>query len=834
MNNTGEAEKKAEDGAEGEEPKQLSSHEIFMRRLAAMGALDENSAPPCGNNAPPKKKKRTPTRKKPTQKPNPQPKPDPPAPQQMTEKKTSSPNGGKSKAQLLAEKKARFEAKMKKRAEERRKAAELKQQQEQGNGDSERRSPKPQRQPAAEAPDEEPMSAGPSSTELLMKRLEKMGALDEGSAPPPSKGGIAPSKPRSLRASPKAKSMAPPGSPAQSMPEPVEQPPADEGQVPDEKGLTGTEILMRKLAAMGGMDESSVPPRAPSASSMRAPSASSVSSRDRKSVGSSKGKLARIRARSPRSSRAPNPEVEGGLAPPGADEGASGTDMLMKRLAKMDKGSESGGGKPRLSVSSTDKLKARLARMEGGSRPSSRSSGRPGSGRPGSKGSVASRSDRIRQRLAAMKGPPGGPDTRRAESPRYPGEEPLTPRLPGDDEKSEFEMPPVDDGAEPMEGPGEAIDTGELSLEELRAQMEAEHEILNLEVLETREELEGERMKIVQLDEVLQRTMAEFDESMQASNLRRADDVARIGLQETELKQLRDKTTKHEHEIKILKKTNQELEANTALLTESERELSQQLDSTKKDLSRSQELFEQLKKHAESKLQNAAKLYADMQKLAEQKLAESQNLASERDQLRQKIGHLEKQLNTAQQNILMMEERSAQLGKQLGELQQSTSNYKQQWFEANNGFQQAKQQNNELLAINERYRVNITQLNDRLRQMEADAKEFRNVQDEIRQLNNANQELQEANRALKSRIFDAMETEKQNQKRIHALRAGGAGGPADDQIADLQDEIKKLKNNMRELKVEKEQKEKENKELVNICDDLLNKLEIARSEVGAQ
>jgi len=48
--------------------------------------------------------------------------------------------------------------------------------------------------------------------------------------------------------------------------------------------------------------------------------------------------------------------------------------------------------------------------------------------------------------------------------------------------------------------------------------------------------------------------------------------------------------------------------------------------------------------------------------------------------------------------------------------------------------------------------------------------------------------------------------------------------------ADLQQEVQKLKVQLRQVQSDKEKKDKENKELVGICDDLLNKLEIERKK----
>ncbi len=638
---------------------------------------------------------------------------------------------------------------------------------------------------------------------------------------------------------------------------------AQEAAVP--KQLSGTELLMQRLAAMGALDENSAPPDGISAAG--APAANGPREASAKATGdgangkipapsptgkkaspalSPEAKRARMEARmkkradarkraalarknklsaspkattaNPSSEQAGNPSSAPETAQP---EGPSSTDLLRQRLAAaMGDGPAAAAAvtnKPPVeaasagsSPSSTDLLKQRLKRMM--------ASGASESGQP------ASRSQ------------PQSPSSAKPTSPVVKAAAALRSQLGQNVPASSPKPTPQSSSAPggPVVGqskPDTKIAHGRsLSAPDLRAMMEAEHELLNQEVVETQAELKRERANAKQLQDLLDNAMAEYERAVQDVNLRRADDVARLGLQETELKQLRERVKSSDVKVQTLEKANSELEANNSLLAESEKELSRQLDAAKKELSKSQTLFDKLKKHAEDKLQNAAKLYSEMQKLAEQKISESERVGSELAQSKNKCRLLEEKLSTAQQNVLLMEERSAGLTKQVSELQQSSASFKQKWFEANNGFQHLKQSNRELVAINERYRVQITQLQGKAREADESAQQYQALQAQVKALGDTNAALEVKNRSLKSRIFDSMETEKQLKERIAALRAGGAGGAADDQVAQLLAQIGSLKDDLRKVKAEREAKAKENKELVSICDDLLNKLEIAKGK----
>mmetsp|Transcript_27951 Transcript_27951/g.54338 ORF Transcript_27951/g.54338 Transcript_27951/m.54338 type:complete len:819 (-) Transcript_27951:271-2727(-) len=779
-----------ENAEESEWSKGPSSTDLLMQKLAAMGALDENSAPPGASNSRSPKK---PPRGSPKRAMSPQ-EPVKPGPTSTDDAPAPGGKPKKSKADIM---KARFEAKQRRREAERKKREEARK-----NGEE---LPKPKRKPKPkkkkpkqeEPPPEMEADTGPSSNDIFLAKLKAMGAFDENSVPPPSGGSL--SKP-----------------PPQPKPEPKPKPKPEEEKKSSEPepdpGPSSNELFMKRLQAMGAFDENSVPTASnPSAPKPNPEPDHQVAPARRVSPvrNSPGGRISPARRQSPASSpaRRNSPARRAPRSPAGKPEG--GADMLRERMGGMgisdaspQKPAPGAVGEKQLS-GGADALRRRMAQI-----------------------------DRLSPRSGGPPTAPGGPSTS-LEGPINAEElgETSTPTPTRQERKNTYSsstMSPRQSGSQI--GFGEVKRSESMTFEELRAQMEAEHEILNVEVLEMKKELDEQKSKTQQLEEVLTKTMTEFEESIRDSNLRRADDVARIGLQDTELNQLRDKVHKSEELVKQLRKSNSELEANQQLLAESEQELSKQLDLSKKESQRHQDLFEQLKKHAESKLQNAAKLYAEMQKLAEQKIAESQQLTSERDNMRQKIGHLEKQLNTAQQNILMMEERSASLARQLHELQQSSASFKQKLFEANNGFQQVKQQNLELIAINERYRLTITELNEKCRTLQGDATKYRSVQDDIKALTQSNSDLMEKNRLLKSRIFDSMEVEKQMQKRIDSLKAGGNSSGSDDQIAELQQEVRKLKVELRNVAMAKESKEKENKELVNICDDLLDKLEKERSK----
>jgi len=811
------------DNPDGEKPKELSSTELLMQRLAKMGALDENSAPPSSNANP----ITVPVRKNPVRKSPPRRKnedltsPEP----AMINKKTDDSEAvstikqevagkpQKSKAELLAAKKAKFEAKMRKRAEERKRAAERRKNQAASDNEvskkpkTKAKTPKKAPPPPAAETQEAPVDTGPSSTDLLMQRLAAMGVMDGTApdAPPPSSGAgiVASPLPKSKPVISPKKTQDPPAAPKSK--EVVHKSPAVRGE--------GAERRLETEAAAGNNEKKQEKLISSTASTEILRRGSGVMGMSGANADPAAAPKKTDRNKSPMHGSA---AVAAAAAKSGVAEtrGASSTEDLRRRMTNLDAAANNQAsfnsapaGERKTPPSSADRLRDRISKFSNKRDTAARTNTAP-----------LQSSENSMDELPLAASPTSAPTAGSSSSSQRKSSQ------------SSFSRPSSSTRKLFRGMSGEFKDVGNLTVEEVRDQFEAEHEILNLEVLETRDELEKERAQRKELGELLANTLAEYETVIRESNLRRADDVARIGLQDTELTQLREKVAKHGIEVKSLRKTNSELEANTQLLTESEQELSKQLDMTKKELVRSQELFEQLKKHAESKLQNAAKLYAEMQKLAEQKISESRQLTGERDQMRQKIVHLEKQLNTAQQNILMMEERSAGLTRQVQELSESSSSYKQQWFEANNGFQQAKQQNMELIAINDRYRVTITQLQEEKRQMESEAKEHKSAKEKMKALVSTNGDLLEENRALKSRIFDAMESEKQYKQRIETLKNGGASSGADDQIADLQQEVQKLKVQLRQVQSDKEKKDKENKELVGICDDLLNKLEIERKK----
>jgi len=769
MSTPGEAAKNDESGEEGK--KELSSHEIFLQRLMALGALDENSAPPTSSNVPKKSPKRkSPVRKPPAQKPKPSPKPQPspskpanksPAEVVQQKKPVTSVSvdvgGGSDEAAAAAleakraAKKARFEAKMRARLEAKRKAAERRKKEKGNKGSSPvvqkpRPRPKPKQVPEPQKDDSLP-GAGPSGTELLLKRLEAMGALDASSAPPPSGSKLknTPKKPEVSKTSSPKSIPRPPSS--SSKPE-SEAKSSGESKKPKSSIMSSTDLLMQRLAAMGNLDESS----APSISKNPSPTPA------------------------PKPVKAEPKPAQQSSSPTSAKDIRERLNNIKKNVPAIDIDENSVETRRARPVSSPRmaRIRERLERSRSPNGRSNRSNRTtrgagqsnqpPKAGRPTSSGGSA---DRLRERLKQMEGKettlpsaPGGPTAadHLSKSPEM-GQNQF------DQAGSLFQ----DELKTAEQAGGKIKSSNEISIEDLRANMEAAHQVLNMEVLEVKEELSVERKKREELEQVLTNTMQEFEDSMNSSNMLRADDIARIGLQETELKQLREKVRTTDTQLKQLRKTKQDLEANLALLTESEQSLKTNLAATKQELSQSREYLVQLKKHAESKLQNAAKLYSDMQKVAEQKNAEAQMLNSERDNLSQKISHMEKQLSTAQQNVLMMEERSATLQKNFNDLQQNSSTLKQQFFEANTGFQQAQQQNRELLVVNERYRVNITQLSERNRELEAEAGVHRSMQDEMKHFKNENQRLVEANRKLKSRIFDAMEN----------MNGGGGGDGID-------------------------------------------------------
>lgn len=123
----------------------------------------------------------------------------------------------------------------------------------------------------------------------------------------------------------------------------------------------------------------------------------------------------------------------------------------------------------------------------------------------------------------------------------------------------------------------------------------------------------------------------------------------------------------------------------------------------------------------------------------------------------------------------------------------------------------------ELSGMNERYKQLLTQTRDQVRKLEENQKQ--NGEGDVKKLQAEIEKLVNDNRSLKSRLFDVIE----NEKRLKAqLSSGGGNAQSEEGTAN---KLKQCEAELDALRKVLETKEAENKELVNICDELLKDCE---------
>lgn len=337
-----------------------------------------------------------------------------------------------------------------------------------------------------------------------------------------------------------------------------------------------------------------------------------------------------------------------------------------------------------------------------------------------------------------------------------------------------------------------------------------DQEVLEMELEQTRIHAEKLRKENGELKATLEEVMAAFQKTVDETQHKRSDHVATIGILEQELGTIREQYARTISHFKELQETHQKMSDQFGSASTNEQRLQEQNKTSDEELRKVQLQFQTLKEHAENKLKDAAVQYITVQQSTSQK-----------DTLLVQKQH---EVSNLAQRCKGLEARYAECNGRANELQAIADDYEQRLqtkitetatltsaLNTSNGQLGAtRHQLAELTDVNQRYKNQVVKARETVRQQATELVRQAQVHADHALLKEKTDRIEEENTRLKSQLFDSATQARSLEERLVA-RQGGAAGAPEGQVA--------------ELKAAVAAKDKQNAELIKICDELLAEVE---------
>jgi chromosome segregation ATPase len=365
--------------------------------------------------------------------------------------------------------------------------------------------------------------------------------------------------------------------------------------------------------------------------------------------------------------------------------------------------------------------------------------------------------------------------------------------------------------------------------EELERQREKQRELEASVSLSKRREADLIVIK-KSLEQTLEEIMSNFENALAEFTREKNKAAAQIGLLESDVGRLRTAVGTLESEKRSLKEELVEMKAAHDTVAKQERELSDKLRVTETDLANARMILEQLRQRAEAKLKAAQQQFTLLQKDNADKAAAIRTLEAELETTRQSAEMYQQQFAQAQAARAQLEDRISKTEKAFADSEARANELNVSLGSVQMEMQTLRRQAQELLTANGIYKEQLSKANEELRQLREDQTILLNAEEEGRKAQRQLQVAVKENQELKSRIFDAMESERKLRAQLASASAGAgssaaaaAGGGGDAEA-----ELRKLRAANAELSAALQRKETEKQELVGICDELLRQVEASK------
>lgn len=363
--------------------------------------------------------------------------------------------------------------------------------------------------------------------------------------------------------------------------------------------------------------------------------------------------------------------------------------------------------------------------------------------------------------------------------------------------------------------------------QEIFEQIRDDQTIVTMEMEQVRQENAVLKRDHTELKTTLEELMASFNAHLEDAKRMKTDYRVNMELMETEIRKVRSDLVAAVAQNKQLMEEKEKTKELLDQAAERENASKLKLQQTTDELTKSQNQFNLLKKHAEDKLREAAKQYSAITQDAAEKGAVLRQMQSDLQALRTRCNLAESRLRDSESACTELQSRSQTLDQALREREMQLTNLSA--TNSNNERQliSVKAKAEELSLVNERYKNELIQTREQSRTLLDAAAKSSSAETEVKRMTTEIEKLQADNRSLKSRLFDVMESEKKLRQQLGSSSSPtlgsspNLGGGSDD----LQAKLKQSEADLGSLREALEAKEKENKELVDICDELLKECE---------
>lgn len=328
----------------------------------------------------------------------------------------------------------------------------------------------------------------------------------------------------------------------------------------------------------------------------------------------------------------------------------------------------------------------------------------------------------------------------------------------------------------------------------------------------TRKESEWAATKAA-LEQTLEELMNNLENTLSEYGKEKSTFTATIALLETDINRLRLSLGAVETEKKTAQEEMEKLKTASDAAVKGEAAQSEKVKTLESELANAKVFLEQLRQRAETKLKSAHSQFVTVQKEAAEKTAQVRSLEGEVESLKQQVSLQTNNFASAQAAMKQQEERASRLDRSLAESEARATDLSTNLSNTQMELASTRRQATELLSVSNIYKEQLSTANEELRRFKADAEVLLKVTEENQKISKQLEVLNKENKELKSRLFDMGETE----RRLRAQVSGGGSALSDDSQQRIDELSKALQG-----------KELENKELVSICDELLQQVEILK------
>lgn len=318
----------------------------------------------------------------------------------------------------------------------------------------------------------------------------------------------------------------------------------------------------------------------------------------------------------------------------------------------------------------------------------------------------------------------------------------------------------------------------------------------------------------LELKATLDEVMESFEKHIQQTKSDKSDQLAYIGIIETEQQQLREKASKTDEEHEQLTIDFHSLKrqyGEVKLSDDTHKKKATQLET---ELRKSRDDCELITNHAQEKLNQAADEYRKVVRKEGEKDALLSQIQTELKKLKQRTDTAEARYEESTHEIKRLEQEAAQLDSHLQEKSLESAKLSSNLNSTISELQSVQLRLEEVSALNVRYKEQIVGAREQMRQMHTQRTSQELAEAKLAQQSEEVEKLNEQNRVLKSRLFDNNQVIAELKKQVQD------GAAADSGDADI----------VAHLRQELEKKENENKELMIMCDELVREVEASKGQ----